>query len=127
MGRARHQKEKNMHDEKAPEGAHSHDHGHSHGGDGHGHTHSHSRPESGEGSAHANALEGRGAGNKEMETLKALLGHWADHNDSHVESYREWAGKARANGNEEAALLLESALADAENVTKALLGAKEKI
>ena len=43
------------------------------------------------------------------EKLTKLLDHWIDHNDHHTEDYRKWAKDARENGQEDVAILLESA------------------
>lgn len=39
----------------------------------------------------------------ERARLKLLLKHWVEHNREHGEEYREWADKARALGEAEAA------------------------
>lgn len=53
---------------------------------------------------------------KDMKTLAALISHWISHGEDHVESYREWAEKAKENGRNdvyeaihEAVKLLEEA------------------
>jgi len=43
------------------------------------------------------------------EKLMKLLTHWIKHNEDHALNYRNWAEKAKANGRNEAALLLEEA------------------
>lgn len=35
--------------------------------------------------------------------LRQLLPHWIEHNESHLEQFREWEAQARAAGLEEAA------------------------
>ena len=37
----------------------------------------------------------------ELSKLKHLLHHWAEHNDEHAETYRQWAEKAATLGNKE--------------------------
>ena len=44
------------------------------------------------------------------EKLLKLLHHWIKHNEDHALNYRNWAEKAKANGNEKAGLLLEDAV-----------------
>ncbi len=43
------------------------------------------------------------------EKLLKLLNHWIKHNEDHASNYRSWAEKAKANGQEEAAALLDEA------------------
>jgi len=95
---------------------HDHDHGHEHE---HSHNHSHEH-----GGSHESAAPAEG---KEMETLKALVGHWAEHNDSHVESYSEWAQRAEEKGKAETAALLRQAVEYTNKVTEALKLADEKL
>ena len=57
---------------------HSHGHGHDHGQHDHG------------------VIE-------DLWKLLMMLDHWIEHDDSHGSSYREWAGKASAVGEEEVA------------------------
>ncbi len=73
------------------------------------------------------------AQNVSMEDLKKLLvmlDHWVEHDESHAESYREWAGKASAAGEEEIAKEMHLAIEDSEVVrnhlkrAKAILAAK---
>lgn len=40
--------------------------------------------------------------------------HWVHHNRGHAASYREWAGKVRKMGNEEASRILEQVADDVE-------------
>ncbi|NTW57672.1 MAG: ABC transporter ATP-binding protein [Nitrospirae bacterium] len=86
--------------------------GHSHG-HGHGHDHEH-------------AVEGT----EDLRKLQMMLDHWIEHDDSHVASYREWAEKASAAGEEEIAREIHLAMDDSETVkahlkrAKAILAAK---
>jgi hypothetical protein len=41
--------------------------------------------------------------------LAKLLDHWIRHNEDHAVNYRNWAEKAKTNGKDEAAGLLEAA------------------
>ncbi len=58
------------------------------------------------------------------EKMATLLDHWIKHNEEHALNYRNWAEKAKANGQEEAGALLEEAavmsLAVNERFQKAL-------
>jgi len=37
----------------------------------------------------------------DLNKLKKLLEHWIEHNDAHVKTYMEWAGKAETLGKKE--------------------------
>jgi hypothetical protein len=43
----------------------------------------------------------------DKEKLKHLLGHWIEHNQEHVRTYREWAEKAGLFGNQELSRVLD--------------------
>jgi hypothetical protein len=43
------------------------------------------------------------------EKLLKLLNHWIKHNEDHAFNYRNWAEKAKANGQEGAGALLDEA------------------
>ena len=43
------------------------------------------------------------------EKLVKMISHWIKHNEDHVLNYRNWAEKAKANGNEKTAEFLEEA------------------
>ncbi len=43
------------------------------------------------------------------EKFEKMLSHWIKHNEDHASNYRNWAQKAKANGNDKAGLLLEDA------------------
>ena len=48
------------------------------------------------------------------EILLKLLSHWIKHNEGHALNYRNWAEKAKANGQEEnGVLLIEAAVSTA--------------
>lgn len=36
---------------------------------------------------------------KDIEKIKKLIEHWAEHNIEHAKTYYEWAEKAKASGN----------------------------
>jgi len=65
-----------------------------------------------------------------LRRLLAMLEHWIDHGDSHVESYRDWAQKASGAGEEEISREIHLAIDDSESVNahlkraKAILAAK---
>lgn len=40
---------------------------------------------------------GRASKEKDVETLRILLAHWIEHNNSHEQGFREWAEKSREN------------------------------
>jgi hypothetical protein len=63
--------------------------------------------------AHDHLLEseqpGKVAGTLSMqEKLLKMVGFWRHHNQDHARSYRDWAGKVRAAGFEEVAVILET-------------------
>ena len=43
----------------------------------------------------------------ELEKLKHLIEHWIEHNEAHVNTYREWASKAEALGKKELSEILK--------------------
>jgi len=43
----------------------------------------------------------------ELEKLKHLLKHWAEHNEDHVKTYSEWAEKAGLLGKKELSGILK--------------------
>ena len=43
------------------------------------------------------------------EKLEKIIRHWIKHNEDHALNYRNWAEKAKANGMENAAVLLAEA------------------
>jgi hypothetical protein len=86
---------------------HSHEHGHDHEA----HDHHHHGGGPGEIAGHTPG------GLSFEEQLKTLFSHWARHNDSHADSYREWAKKARDHKLPETAALLDDVAALTEAVT----------
>jgi cobalt/nickel transport system ATP-binding protein len=83
--------------------------GHTHG---HGHDHEH------------------GTGLDDLRKLLVMLDHWVEHDDSHVDTYREWAEKASRTGEEEIAKEIHLAISDSDSVknhlkrARAILAAK---
>jgi len=65
-----------------------------------------------------------------LRKLQVMIEHWIEHDDSHVTSYREWAEKASAAGEEEIAREIHLAMDDSETVkahlkrARAILAAK---
>ena len=43
------------------------------------------------------------------EKIEKMLSHWIKHNENHALNYRNWAEKAKANGKDDAGVLLEAA------------------
>lgn len=43
------------------------------------------------------------------EKIAKLIDHWIKHNQDHALNYRNWAEKAKANGKDDAGVLLEAA------------------
>ncbi len=78
---------------------HDHHQGHSHGH----HHHHHDEEASG--------------GTEALRKLQVMLDHWVDHNDSHIESFREWAAKASEAGEEEVAREIHLAIDESASVT----------
>lgn len=87
---------------------HGHDQDHDHS-----HTHDHASTSSEE------------VENKDEKTLKILLLHWINHNESHEEGFREWVEKARAIGKEETANSIEKAIECMQKANEMLLEAKK--
>jgi len=87
-----------------------------HKGHSHGHSHDHE--------PHHQETTG------DLRKLLMMLEHWIEHDDSHVASYREWADKASAAGEEEIAREIHLAIDDSASVqghlkrAKAILAAK---
>lgn len=59
------------------------------------------------------------------EKLEKILDHWVQHNQSHTDTYRQWAADAKANGLEEVAALLTQA-ADQTDAVSALFNDAQK-
>ncbi|MCC0661435.1 MULTISPECIES: zinc transporter [unclassified Clostridioides] len=103
-------------------GHHDHDdhcHEHTHGDICHEHPHDHTHDHDHEHN-HEESSE-----SKDEKTLKILLVHWINHNETHEEGFREWVEKARAIGKEETAKSIEKAIECMEEANKMLLEAKK--
>jgi cobalt/nickel transport system ATP-binding protein len=59
-----------------------------------------------------------------LRKLQIMLDHWIEHDDSHVENYREWAAKASEAGEEEISKEIHLAIGENESVKKHLKRAK---
>jgi len=115
-----------------------HEHAHYHGGTTHVHRHGHFEHFHEEGGAmhdnHKHHVHGQehdhGPGGEDLKKLLLMLDHWIDHGDSHADSYREWADKAHAAGEDEIAREIHLAIDDSDSVknhlkrAKAILAAK---
>jgi cobalt/nickel transport system ATP-binding protein len=116
---------------------HAHYHGdvahvHRHGHYGHVHANGGDRDDmhKGHSHSHGSGLEHPHEGTETLKKLQVMLDHWIEHGDSHVENYREWAGRASEAGEEEIAKEIHLAIEDHESVknhlkrAKAILAAK---
>ena len=81
----------------------------------HGHDHIHESNHS-----HGDTIE-----NKDEKTLKILLVHWVNHNESHEEGFREWVDKARNMGKDETANSIEKAIEYLQKANEMLIEAKK--
>ncbi len=109
-----------------------HEHAHYHGDTTHVHRHGHYGHIHADGGAmhdtHKHHSHGgdheHGPGTEDLRKLLVMLDHWIEHGDSHVENYREWAGKASAAGEDEIAKEIHLAVDDSEELKKHLKRAK---
>lgn len=115
-----------------------HEHAHEHEGMRHMHRHGHFGHvhANGEGKTmhkghtHDHGHEHHPGATEDLRKLLAMLDHWIEHGDSHADSYREWAEKAVAAGEEEVSREIHLALADNDAVknhlkrARAILAAK---
>ncbi|WP_286680465.1 hypothetical protein [Tepidanaerobacter sp. EBM-49] len=62
---------------------------------------------------------------KDIETLKILLAHWIEHNNSHEEGFREWADKAKNFRKTEVSELISKAADSLKAASDYLLEAKK--
>ncbi len=90
--------------------ADDHDHGDL-GGHDHHHPHTHSH--------------GDDEVSKDEKTLKILLAHWVNHNESHEEGFKEWVDKARNMGKNETAENIEKAIECMQQANQMLIEAKK--
>jgi hypothetical protein len=63
----------------------------------------------------------------ELTKLRVLLPHWLDHNEDHAASFRRWAAKAKALGQEETARRIEEAVEQMAACNQALTAALERL
>lgn len=91
---------------------HANDHSHDEL-EGHDHVHAHSHGETQE--------------SKDEKTLKILLVHWVNHNESHEEGFREWVEKARDIGKNDTADNIEKAIEYLQKANEMLLEAKKNM
>lgn len=61
----------------------------------------------------------------DMIKLKHLLEHWIEHNEEHVNTYRDWAGKALQAGKPELAEVLREIAAQTKSMEKLFLKARK--
>lgn len=61
------------------------------------------------------------------DRMKTLLAHWLDHNADHAATYRQWAGKARAEGMEAVAERLEEAAEKTLSINEIFEAASRRI
>jgi hypothetical protein len=61
------------------------------------------------------------------EKLRTLLHHWMEHNDEHAETYREWAEKAAATGNQDVAAVLMKLCDETKKLTPLMKEAMDKL
>jgi len=119
-----------------------HEHVHTHGGRKHVHRHGHFGHYHANGGERETMHKGHSHGHshdhepqhqeitEDLKKLQMMLEHWIEHDDSHVASYREWAEKASAAGEEEIAREIHLAIDDSASVqghlkrARAILAAK---
>jgi rubrerythrin len=61
----------------------------------------------------------------DLEKLKHLLKHWSlkhwsEHNETHIQTYTEWAGKAESLGKEEVSKLLNQIAEETKRIDELL-------
>ena len=86
----------------------------------HGHDHEHDQEH-----CHSHCSGGAVAENKDEKTLKILLVHWINHNESHEEGFREWVEKSRAIGKSDTADYIEKAIECLQQANEMLMEAKK--
>jgi len=64
---------------------------------------------------------------KEVETLRILLAHWIEHNNSHEQGFREWVEKAEKLQKDKVAELISKAADSLKAASDYLLEAKKYI
>jgi len=73
------------------------------------------------------SCEGRASKEKDVETLRILLAHWIEHNNSHEQGFREWAEKAEKLGNAKVYEMISKAADSLKTASDYLLEAKKHI
>lgn len=63
----------------------------------------------------------------ELEKLKTLLHHWMEHNNEHVQLYRDWAEKASPLSNRELSEILRRLSNETEKLNRLFEEAIKKI
>lgn len=63
----------------------------------------------------------------ELEKLKHLLTHWAEHNDAHVKTYSEWAEKAEELGKADLSHIIRQIADDSKKLDELFRKAGEMI
>jgi len=64
---------------------------------------------------------------EEIEKLRILLPHWIEHNKEHAAEFREWAERARAAGQADAAKDLHAAANSLDQASEALASAMKML
>ena len=104
---------------------HGHDHDHVHDNCEHSHEHVHG----GQAHPHEVLIERDCKLDlcKDEETLKILLDHWVEHNESHVEGFKEWVQKAKSMGKLETAEFILKAIEFMQEADEMLRDAKKNV
>lgn len=55
---------------------------------------------------------------EDLAKLKHLIGHWAEHNEEHAETYLGWVGKAEGLGKPELAAILKELAGETQRLNK---------
>lgn len=63
----------------------------------------------------------------DQDKVRALLPHWIEHNEEHAADFNQWAGRVRAEGQEEVAEEIALAAKQLGWVNEALTAALEKL
>ncbi len=106
------------------EHTHEHEHIHTHDGLTHTHTHIHEHDAH---QAHEHIDNELHDSANDIKVLTALLPHWIEHNDSHVEGFEQWAAKAREHGLKETAADIEKAVKAMKEANSYLEDAKKNM
>jgi len=63
----------------------------------------------------------------DMEKLRVLLLHWAEHNEEHAVEFLGWAGKASLAGHEEVAQIIRRAAEEMQQANDTLRSALDEL